>query len=62
MRTRVSEFKKELRGGVIVPFEEVLCWQRGSSTSLCMDVVEELGEMGPWLVEDVGSGQGFCLI
>lgn len=34
----------------------------GSSASVCMYVVEELREMGPWLVEDVGSGQGFCLV
>ena len=44
------------------PLRRCLCWQRGSSISLCMYVVEELREMGPWLVEDVGSGQGFCLI
>lgn len=61
MRTKVSEFKKEQRGGVIVPFEEVSVLAEGVF-HLSMYVVEELREMGPWLVEDVGSGQGFCLI
>ena len=61
MRTKVSEFKKEQRGGIIVPFEEVSVLAEGVF-HLCMYVVEELREMGPWLVEDVGSGQGFCLI
>ena len=61
MRTKVSEFKKEQRGGIIVPFEEVSVLAEGVF-HLCMYVVEELREMGPWLVEDVGSGQGFCVI